>query len=63
MYTHASREAYPQKVAGNEDKGESTIPTRIHVQAIRLTPLRRPGRENMFYFQRKVSYIKVLKYY
>ena len=63
MYTCANHEAYPQKVARNKDKGESMIPTCIHTQAIRLTPLRWPGRENMFYFQRKVGYIKVLNYY
>ena len=63
MYTHASHEAYPQKAARNEEKEEIMNLTHIHAQAMRLTPLRRPGRKNMFYFERKVGYIKVLKYY
>ena len=62
-YTRASHEAYPQKVARNEEKEEIMNPMHIHAQAIRLTPLRQPGRENMIYFQRKVGYIKVLNYY
>ena len=40
-YTHASHEAYPPKAARNEDKEEITRPTHVHMQAKRLTPLRR----------------------
>ena len=41
--TCASHEAYPPKAARNEDKEEITRPTCVHMQAERLTPLRRLG--------------------